>query len=288
MNKKKYLHYIIMTILLVSITACARPNYPTTPDNTTTPEEATTPDTSSITDTPNEENPTTPTVPKDEDMADNTPTEENNTAQNSNPTQIPNTTDVPQGTTPPQGTAPNTVDIPRSSSPQNVPQPGSTQGGNTNRYVPATNTSVTAIPVNTDYNFLAAVENEVLTLCNNERAKAGAPALTMDSKLRDIARYKAMEMLQYNYFSHVSAVTKKSPFDLASSFGYSYTAFAENIQSSQGRTSASVTAGYLVTNWMNSEGHKANILNPAFKRMGIGVVFSNSNNKAYEAQMFSN
>lgn len=275
MNIKKYLQCAIIATFAVSITACAKPNYPyssktpdTTTPGTTTQDNSTNPGTSSITDTPNEQNPTTPTMPKNE------------TTQNTTPAETPGNINVQQGTTP------NTVEVPKSSSPQN--SAGTAPNASPNSYMPASTTGISGIPVNTNYTFLSAVENEVLTLCNNERKKAGAPALTMDSKLRDIARYKAMEMLQYNYFNHISPVTKKSPFDLASSFGYSYSAFGENIQSSQGRTSASVTAGYLVSNWMNSEGHRANILNPTFKRMGIGVVFSNTNNKAYESQMFSN
>lgn len=277
MKTRRYIKTIIIAMVSVLVTACAKPNV-----TTKKPEVAMeNPDTSSITDTPNENNPTTPTVPKDE--ASNTPptTVEvpKNAAPNTTPPPstaptTPNTTPAPNTNTP--GTAPNT------STPNTVPTTPSTG------YVPATNSSITNIPIRHNYTFLDAVENQVLSLCNAERAKAGAPALTMESKLRDIARYKAMEMLQYNYFSHNSAVSGKSPFDLANSFGYTYSAFGENIQMSQGKNSADVTASYLVTNWMNSPGHRANILNPAFKRMGIGVVFSSDNSAAYESQMFSN
>lgn len=268
MKIKKYIETTIIVILSVYVTACANPNV-----NTKKPKVAIeTPDTSSITDTPNENNPTTPTVPKDE--AINTP---------------PTTVEVPKNaapnTTPPPSTAPttpNTTPAPNTNTPSTVPNAPTTG------YVPATNSAITTIPIRHNYTFLDAVEAQVLSLCNAERAKTGAPTLTMDSKLRDISRYKAMEMLQYNYFSHNSAVSGKTPFDLASSFGYAYSAFGENIQMSQGKNSADVTANYLVTNWMNSPGHKANILNPAFKRMGIGVVFSSDNNSAYESQMFSN
>lgn len=157
-----------------------------------------------------------------------------------------------------------------------------------NNYIASTASSNPAIPIKYSYEFLTAVENRVLELCNGERSKLKLSNLSMNEKLRDISKYKAQEMLQYNYFSHVSAVSGKDPFKLITSFNYVYTASGENIQMSQGMSKANVTADYIFTNWMNSPGHKANILNLNFKQMGIGVVFSTSGNKAYESQMFSN
>lgn len=250
MKIKKILNCIIISTICVFITACSNLNAESRKNEMATK-------------TPSELAPTTP--PTNEDTPSSPAPGE------ITPTTPPTTVDIPKTTAPETAKAPNTI-------------PNTTANG----YAPATSNAVQHIPVKYAYSFLASVEDEVLSLCNAERGKVGAPALTMDSKLRDIARYKAMEMLQYNYFNHNSTVTGKTPYDLANSFGYSYKTFGENIQMSQGRSTSDLTASYLVTNWMNSPGHKANILNPAFKRMGIGVVFSSNTNASFESQMFSN
>ncbi|MDY4949058.1 MAG: CAP domain-containing protein [Clostridium cadaveris] len=144
-----------------------------------------------------------------------------------------------------------------------------------------------AIPQNHNVEFLSQVENEILTLCNNERAKAGLKPLSMDETMRKAARYKAEEMLQYGYFDHNSPYTG-SPFQLLQKFNISYNTAGENIQSSTGLGKASVTAQDIVNRWMNSAGHRANILNANFGRMGIGVAFSSEGNLAYESQLFAN
>ena len=143
------------------------------------------------------------------------------------------------------------------------------------------------IPSKYSVEFLSSVENKILELSNVERSKAGLAPLTMDNTMRQAARYKAEEMLQYGYFDHNSPHTG-SPFDLLKSFNVKYNAAGENIQYSMGRDKASVTAEYIVTNWMNSPGHRANILNGNYKRMGIGVAFSPNGNRAYESQLFAN
>lgn len=144
-----------------------------------------------------------------------------------------------------------------------------------------------AIPQNHNVEFLSQVENEILTLCNNEREKAGLKPLSMDETMRKAARYKAEEMLQYGYFDHNSPYTG-SPFQLLQKFNVSYNTSGENIQSSTGLGKASVTAQDIVNRWMNSAGHRANILNANFGRMGIGVAFSSDGNLAYESQLFAN
>lgn len=143
------------------------------------------------------------------------------------------------------------------------------------------------IPNNYDMEFLDDVETEILNLCNIERDKAGLQPLSLDSTLRQASKYKANEMLQYGYFDHNSPYTG-SPFDLIKSFGINYSAAGENVQTSKGMSKSSVTAEFIVTNWMNSPGHKANILNTRFNKMGIGVAFSSNGDIAYESQLFSN
>ncbi|ERI89915.1 SCP-like protein [Clostridiales bacterium oral taxon 876 str. F0540] len=145
--------------------------------------------------------------------------------------------------------------------------------------------------------YLTAIENQIVALCNNERAKVSAPPLQINETLRKVARYKSNEMLQNNYFSHSSPVTGYMPWDLAKkNFGYSYSTFGENLWMSKMSSEdakyteqfrATITAAQIVKDWMNSPGHKANILNKNFRRIGVGLAFS-SKNKAYSAQEFSN
>ena len=170
---------------------------------------------------------------------------------------------------------------------------GSSSGSNNNatsKPISKPNNTVSgmpSIPQNHNVEFLAQVENEILNLCNNERAKAGLKPLSMDETMRKAARYKAEEMLQYGYFDHNSPYTG-SPFQLLQKFHVSYNTAGENIQSSTGAGRASVTAQSIVNRWMNSPGHRANILNGNFGRMGIGVAFSSDGNLAYESQLFAN
>lgn len=118
-------------------------------------------------------------------------------------------------------------------------------------------------------------EQEVIRLVNIERAKYGLPALTEDWELSRVARYKSQDMKDKKYFSHTSP-TYGSPFDMMRSFGLSYRTAGENIAMGQ-RTPQQV-----VNAWMNSSGHRANILNSSYKKIGVGYVASGN----YWTQMF--
>ena len=130
-------------------------------------------------------------------------------------------------------------------------------------YIPLTDTSIT------DY------EYEVIRLVNEIRVKYGLKTLSDNWELSRVARYKSQDMHDKNYFSHTSP-TYGSPFQMMKSFGISYRAAGENIAKGY-RTPAAVVDG-----WMNSEGHRANILNSSFTQIGVGYV-SNGN---YWTQMF--
>jgi len=110
-----------------------------------------------------------------------------------------------------------------------------------------------------------AYEQQVVDLVNKERAAAGLPSLKVNSKLSGVAEKKAEDLRDQNYFAHQSP-TYGSPFDMMKQFGISYTAAGENIARGQ-RTPESVMDG-----WMNSPGHKANILNSSFTEIGVGYV----------------
>lgn len=107
------------------------------------------------------------------------------------------------------------------------------------------------------------IEQAVLTLTNAERQKAGLKPLQMDDKLMKSARAKSADMASKNYFSHTSP-TYGSPFDQMKANGITYRAAAENIAMGQ-RSAEEVVKG-----WMESPGHRQNILTPGFTHIGIG------------------
>ena len=120
-------------------------------------------------------------------------------------------------------------------------------------------------------------EKETIDLINAERKKSGLSPLTVDNELQRVARIKAQDMVDNNYFSHTSP-TYGSPFDMMQSFKITYKTAGENIAGNSTNQGA-------VTAWMNSPGHKANILNSSFTHTGLGIVKSNKYGKIY-VQMF--
>lgn len=120
-------------------------------------------------------------------------------------------------------------------------------------------------------------EKEVFDLINKQRTNNGLDALKNDSEIQRVARIKAQDMVDNNYFSHTSP-TYGSPFNMLKSFKISYKTAGENIAGNSSNSSA-------VTAWMNSSGHKANILNSNFNYTGIGVVNSPKYGKMY-VQLF--
>ena len=110
-----------------------------------------------------------------------------------------------------------------------------------------------------------AQERAVLELVNEIRAQNGLSALTLDADLCRYARVKSQDMHDAGYFSHTSP-TYGSPFAMMRQFGISYNYAGENI--AQGYA----TAEAVVNAWMNSEGHRANILNANYTRLGVGFV----------------
>ena len=122
---------------------------------------------------------------------------------------------------------------------------------------------------------VSAYENEVVRLVNAERAKRGLSPLAHNWQVSRVARYKSEDMQKNRYFSHTSP-TYGSPFQMLKSFGITYRTAGENIAKGQPTPSAVVNA------WMNSSGHRANILNSSFTEIGVGYV-ANGN---YWTQMF--
>ncbi len=121
-------------------------------------------------------------------------------------------------------------------------------------------------------------QKEVVRLVNVERSKRGLSELSFNTELSNVATLKSQDMINKNYFDHTSP-TYGSPFDMMKQFNISYRTAGENIAKGQ-RTPAEV-----VNSWMNSPGHRANILNANFTDIGIGVAKS-SNGTLYWTQMF--
>lgn len=152
--------------------------------------------------------------------------------------------------------------------------PGSSSGGGSTS---AGTGSGTSTGTTTNTTSLTADEQEVFNLINQQRANNGLSALKIDYELQRVARIKAQDMVNNNYFSHTSP-TYGSPFDMMKSFGISYKTAGENIAGNSSNSAA-------VTAWMNSEGHRKNILTSSFNYTGVGVVNGSKYGKIY-VQMF--
>ena len=118
-------------------------------------------------------------------------------------------------------------------------------------------------------------ESEVIRLVNAERAKYGLSELKEDWQLSRVARYKSEDMRENKYFSHTSP-TYGSPFEMIKNFGIPYKSAGENIAKGQKTPAAVVNA------WMNSSGHRKNILSTSFTHIGVGYA----ENGNYWTQMF--
>ncbi|MFP7478220.1 CAP domain-containing protein [Terribacillus saccharophilus] len=112
---------------------------------------------------------------------------------------------------------------------------------------------------------LSAFEQQVVDLTNKEREKAGLQPLKADAELSKVARAKSQDMADNGYFDHNSP-TYGSPFDMMKSFGISYKTAGENIAQGQ------KTPEEVVEAWMNSQGHRENILNADYTNIGVGYV----------------
>ena len=119
---------------------------------------------------------------------------------------------------------------------------------------------------------------EVLELVNKERAKVGLRALTLSQELTNVATLKAKDMAENGYFDHTSP-TYGSPFEMMRQFGVQYRSAGENIAAGQS------TAQEVMDAWMNSSGHRANILNSDYEQIGIGY-YTGGRYDFYWVQMF--
>lgn len=131
--------------------------------------------------------------------------------------------------------------------------------------------------------FMAEVEQAIYNKVNEERAKAGVPALSYNTTMEKYARIKSQDMGDKNYFSHTDPngnyITTQMKAD-----GVTYNAWGENIAYIGGITDPTALANQFMRNWMNSEGHKKNILSTNFSSIGVGVY--KIGDKVYATQEF--
>lgn len=119
--------------------------------------------------------------------------------------------------------------------------------------------------------------SRILTLTNAERVKLGIQTLKINGVLSKLAESKSQEMAKKNYFSHQSP-SYGSSFDVMRTHGISYIIAGENLAIDAHADNAHLA-------WMNSKTHKANILNPNFTEIGIGICAKGNNSYIY-TQMF--
>jgi len=124
-----------------------------------------------------------------------------------------------------------------------------------------------------------SAEQKILELMNAKRTEAGLQPLTTDNTLVQVARYKSNNMIQNNFFDHTNPDGTKWT-NWLQTIGYKYTSTGENIAYN---TSDPVE---LFNQWWNSPGHRANMMNASYNKVGMGVIYGN--NKYMGTQTFSN
>ena len=121
-------------------------------------------------------------------------------------------------------------------------------------------------------------EDRVLSLTNGERANVGCPALTANAQLDAAARRHSDDMARTGNFSHTGSDGSTAD-QRVTDAGYHFRLMAENIAAGQG------TADEVVRSWMNSESHRANIVNCELRDIGVAHAVD-GNNKSYWTQDF--
>ncbi|HEY2495211.1 MAG TPA: CAP domain-containing protein [Paenibacillus sp.] len=147
----------------------------------------------------------------------------------------------------------NPANQPPTGNPANQPP-----AGNSGEKVPTSSTG----QAQEDKKDSSQFAQQVLDLVNQERSKAGLSSLSMNEELSNVAMVKAQDMYNNNYFDHNSP-THGSPFDMMKEFGITFNSAGENIAKGQ------TTPTQVMNDWMNSPGHKANILNNSYTHIGI-------------------
>jgi uncharacterized protein YkwD len=107
---------------------------------------------------------------------------------------------------------------------------------------------------------------QILDLTNSERTKGGLQPLRLNAKLNESAQAHSQDMAIADYFSHTGANGSNAG-DRAASAGYHYSSLGENIAAGY------ITPEEVVQGWMNSPGHRANIMNGSYQELGVGYYY---------------
>jgi len=190
------------------------------------------------------------------------------TAPPATPTRRPaaTATRVPPTSVPPTAPAPTATRISPTATrvpPTSVPPTATTAPRPTATPVPPTATAAGC-----SYSLNTSFEQQLLNLINQERKKRGIAPLRMDSRLVAAARLHSQDMGCKGFFSHTGS-DGSSPFDRMQRAGYTFSAAAENIYAGNGSYNSPQAA---FNGWMNSQGHRENMLNPRYVDVGIGYV----------------
>ncbi|QAA32595.1 CAP domain-containing protein [Clostridium manihotivorum] len=161
----------------------------------------------------------------------------------------------------------------------------STNNNGNNQNTAGTNNAQTN-QSNMGIQYMSTIEADILKYTNEERQKNGLKPLTINSTAFKYARSKSEEMIRLNYFDHKSPVNGYIT-DIANKNSWRYSNIGENIytMSFSGQRVEDVASGQkIVQSWMNSPGHRANILNGNYTQIGIGVAAYNG--KVMATQIF--
>ncbi|MCU5873103.1 CAP domain-containing protein [Clostridioides difficile] len=206
--------------------------------------------------------------PEDNNNSDSTNKPDNNKPEDNNNS---GSTNKPDNNKPEDNNNSGSTDKPDNNKPESNKPEDNNNSDSTNKPDDNNNSGSTS-------ESFSAYQKEVVDLVNIERAKAGLNPLTLDSSISNVATKKSQDMIDNNYFSHNSP-TYGSPFDMLKKFGISYKTAGENIAMGQ------KTPKEVVNAWMNSEGHRKNIMNPNFSKIGVGVA-QKSGGSIYWTQIF--
>ncbi|EES48887.1 CAP domain-containing protein [Clostridium botulinum] len=221
---------------------------------------------------------TVPEVPGDNNGSDNTIVPEvpgdNNGSGNTTVPETPGDNNESENTSKPDNNGNNGTVKPE--------QPGDTE----ENLPPTSGDSVNVnglskLPEKYSISVQSSAENKILQLMNEKRVQAGLKPLTMDNTLLQVARYKSNHMIQYNYFDHTNPDGTKWV-NWLQTIGYKYNTTGENIAYN------TYDPVELFNQWWNSQGHRENMMNPSYTKVGVGVVYDKDNNKYMGTQTFSN
>lgn len=204
---------------------------------------------------------------------ENSTTNKNDTVEKPSTTKNEQQKPVQKPTKPVENKPEQSKPIPKPEKPNVSEKPNQVSGDNVDI------NGLSKLPTKYSISILSSPEQTILNLVNEKRVAAGLGKLSMDSTLRNVARYKSNHMIQYGYFAHTTPQGEQWN-NWLNKIGYRYNATAENIAYN------TYNPVELFTQWWNSPPHKESMMNPNYTKIGIGVI--KGNGKYMGTQIFSN